>query len=205
MKTLIILLLAVACARMELTVNGEKRTDIQLVRHEKYTEIKGAENVLRKTSGATLMIRFRQKKGQKTPQDLISLSVGGSEQSSLKSRAAIRIESDGRLKGLARAGDLERVPQEITADIPVTPEITHLAALTVDYAKDVMKLYLDGKEVKSSGITAFSQKETSDTASLSCAIGSEDDGSTFFFEGDLSDPAVWNRSLTAEEIEKLSQ
>jgi hypothetical protein len=67
-------------------------------------------------------------------------------------------------------------------------------------AQNEMKLYLDGKELETEGKVSFASKETPDTASISFAVGSEDDGSNFHFEGTLRNPKIWTRKLSMEEM-----
>jgi hypothetical protein len=76
----------------------------------------------------------------------------------------------------------------------------HVATLVIDYAQNEMKLYLDGKELETEGKVSFASKETPDTASISFAVGSEDDGSNFHFEGTLRNPKIWTRKLSMEEM-----
>lgn len=203
MKTLLLaLLLFSACSQLHLKVDGKESNSVKVIRHEKYQEITGAENVFRKVTGATVLIAFRQDERENRPQDLMGFSVGGAAGTkSLSSRISLRIEADGKLTGIARATDTEP-GQNVHSVEPVAAGKFHMAALTVDYAHNEMKLYLDGKPIAMTGKPNFSAKETSDTSSLSAAIGSEDDGSTFFFDGELKSPMIWGRTLSPEEIDQ---
>ncbi len=198
MKYLTLILLT-ACSQLSLKVDDKPRNDIQFVAHKNYQEIRGGENLLRNVSGATLQIEFRQTGKQETPQDMLAFSVGGSEQKSRMSRASLRLDPGGRLTGVARSTDTEE-SQAIRAKILIPPGKTHIATLTIDYPSHEMKLYLDGKELETEGKVFFQAKASQDTPSISASIGAEDDGSDFFFEGTLSNPQIWTRKLSPEEV-----
>jgi hypothetical protein len=107
MKYFLLLISLIACAQMELEVNGSPSDHITLVKHEKYTELKGAGDILRKVSGATLMIGFKYTGDASEVQDLIALSIGGQMQKTPLSRASLRLDREGYLTGIARADDSE--------------------------------------------------------------------------------------------------
>lgn len=199
---LFLIVLLIGCSQLHLKVDGKESQSVKIIPHEKYQEIMGAENVFRKVKGATIIIAFRQDERENRPQDLLGFSVGGvSGTKSLSSRISLRIEADGKLMGIARASDQDE-GQNIRSLEAVSAGKFHMGALTVDYEANEMKLYLDGKPIPMSGNVKFSSPETSDTPSLSAAIGSEDDGSTFFFDGELKNPMIWGRKLSPEEIDQ---
>lgn len=206
MKTLTLFLLAslMSCTQMKLIVDGKSPNDVKVIRHVKYKEIQGAGHVLQNASGATLMIEFRQTGKQDSPQDLLSFSVGGVDKKTFLSRASIRMDKDGYLMGIARSMDSEE--GQIVRSKNKTPAgDIHHATLVVDYTKNEMHLYLDGRPLETEGSPKFSAKNTSDTPSLSASVGAEDDGSNFFFEGELNRPMVWKRAFAAEEILPFAQ
>lgn len=188
---------------MKLSVDGKAPHDVKIIRHAKYKEIQGAGNALQNVSGATLMIDFRQTGNQDTPQDMLSFSIGG-DKKTLLSRASIRMDKDGYLTGIARSVDSEQ-GQTVRAKNKIPPGDLHHAALVIDYTKNEMHLYLDGKPLETEGSPQFMQKTTSDTPSVSVSIGAEDDGSTFFFAGELLRPMVWSKKFTPEEILPFAQ
>jgi hypothetical protein len=206
MKTISLILLAtlMSCTQMKLTVDGNKPHDVKIIRHAKYKEIQGAGKALQNVSGATLMIEFRQTGKQDSPQDLLSFSVGGTQNKTFLSRASLRLDKDGYLTGIARSIDTEEA-QNVRAKNKISAGDIHHAALVVNYSKNEMHLYLDGKPLETEGSPKFAAKNTSDTPSLSASIGAEDDGSTFFFEGELNHPMVWSRAFAAEEILPFAQ
>ncbi len=195
----VILLSLVGCTQLKLVVDGEERSDIEIASRGKYKTIIGAKDVLRKVEAATLMITFRQTGNQKQVQDLIALSIGGTEKHSAMSRASIRMDREGYLTGIARALDTE-MGHTIRSKEKIPAGDFHNAALVIDYAHNEMHLFLDGKPLETVGAVAFSASETSDTPSISAAIGAEDDGSDFFFEGEILKPMIWRRRLGPEEI-----
>jgi Concanavalin A-like lectin/glucanases superfamily len=202
MKILLLLFFLSSCAQVGVEINGSPADYVQVVKRGKYSELKGIQDVLRNVSGATLMITFRQTGTKEATQALIGISIGGEGKKSPLSRASLRLEN-GHLVGLARALD-DGPGQVIRSREMVIGEGVHVAALVVDYEKDEMQLYLDGKPLESEGSVAFRATKTSDTPSLSAALGAEDDGSAFFFEGELKDPMVWSRKLGPDVI-KLYQ
>lgn len=188
-----------ACSQLTIMVDDKPRTDIQFVSHGKYQEIRGAENLLRDVSGATLQVTFKTDEHSNEPQDLISFSIGGSETKTLKSRAAMRIEPGGYLVGLGRAKDEDEI-QTVRSSIPVELGKSQTATVAVNYSQNSIKLYLDGKVLPVTGKVAFGAPKTSNTPSINASLGSEDDGSTFFFKGDLRNPRIWTRALSDDEI-----
>jgi hypothetical protein len=187
------------CSQMKLMVDGNEKHDVKIISHGAYREILGASELLRKVSATTLIIKFRQTGNQKGPQDLIAFSVGGKDKKSSSSRASIRMDREGYLTGIARSTDSE-VAHTIRAKDKIPTGEFHTAAMVVDYAKNEMHLYLDGKPLETVGAVAFKAPITDDTPSISASIGAEDDGSDFFFEGELQKPMIWRRRLEAEEI-----
>lgn len=204
MLFLVIVLLVSSCSQMKLAVDGEERNDIEIVSRGKYREIHGAENLLRKVDAATIMVTFRQTGHQKSAQDMIAFSIGSSDKKTLASRASIRMDREGYLTGIARAGDMETA-HTIRAKEKIPAGEFHNAALVIDYSKNEMHLFLDGKPLETVGVVAFSKQETDDTPSICATIGSEDDGSSNFFEGELQHPMVWRRRLKPEEILQLTK
>lgn len=200
MKKFLILFVLSSCSQLIFVVDDSRRNDIRIQKQSKYFEVKGAENIFRKRTAVTLQIEFMQTGKQEGIQDLMAFSVGGNTQKSLTSRASIRLEPGGRLVGIARSTDSEE-GQVLRSKNILPPGKKHVATLVIDYAQDEMKLYLDGEQVETEGKIRFASKETPDTPSLSAALGSEDDGSTFYFEGTLSNPKMWTRKLSSEEIQ----
>lgn len=198
-----LLLLLVSCSHKSLQVDGRAKNSVKFVKKSGYFDIHGAGDVLRNTTEATLFITFRQTGKQEEPQDMLAFSVG-SDKPTFLSRASLRIEKDGHLTGIARAGDNEE-PQNVRAKEKVTTGEFHTAALVIDYAKDSMRLFLDGRPLETEGNVSFKAEKTSDTSSKGVTMGAEDDGSNFFFKGELKDPKVWTKALSAEEILIQSQ
>lgn len=201
MKKFLFLFVIFGCSHRALMINGEPRPEVKLVQKEKYQEIIGAGDVLKDVEGATLFVTFRQTGDQSSPQDMIAFSVG-SEKPTFFSRASIRVDKDGYLTGIARASDSEE-GQTIRAKEAAPAGEVHQALLIVDYAKNLMQLYLNGKLLESEGVVKFSSSRTAPTPSKSMALGAEDDGSNFFFKGELSHPMVWGRVLSADEISEI--
>lgn len=203
MKALVLIPFILAgCSQPELQVEGSASQNISIVSRGSYKSILGAEDVLRKVSEATVKISFFQTGKQQSVQDMIAFSVGGTEKKTSSSRLSLRMDREGYLTGIARATDTENA-QTVRSNERIPAGKKHTAVLVVDYAKNEMFLYLDGVQLETIGKPVFRAKQTDDTPSINSSIGSEDDGSDFFFEGELSDPGVWRRKLSLDEIKKL--
>jgi len=164
--------------------------------------VNGAENILRNSSYATLAIWIKPKKGSHYPQDVISVAVGGINPLQTSSRAALRLDTGGRLYGIARSTDTEAAQSAVTESVLVNNRWQHIA-LVVDYANNTMEFYHDGKLISAKGRIRFKSKKTPDTPSRWVAIGSEDDGLSRHFEGELKHAGIWNRKFSQEDIKVL--
>ena len=198
MKSLLLLIFLISCSHHELQVDGKPKKSVNFIKHKNYYEIDGAGTALQNTEGGTLLITFRQTGSQDSPQDMLSFSVG-SEKPTFFSRASLRMDKDGYLTGIARADDAGEA-QNVRAKESVSTGDFHTAALVVDYKNNFMKLFLDGKPIETEGNVNFNSQRSSDTPSRSVSMGAEDDGSNFYFQGELKNPRVWSKPLTSEEI-----
>lgn len=167
----------------------------------KYWQLQGGSELLQDTEGASSTVWFKLKDKNPAPQDFIALSVGSVDKS-LYSRFSIRTEN-GQLMGVLRAGDSDQAQEMITTGAGLRVGVWYNVTLTVDYSKNIAQIYLDGHKLETKGSVKFSQKKTAATPSASMSIGAEDDGSNFFFEGEIRRVLIWKRVLSPEEIQQL--
>lgn len=204
MKILILALVLSGCSQLPkfgdkidfLAQNHE--SPLRVIKREFY-EVKDAENILRNTPEGAISIWIRQTGEQDNQQDVISISTGSTQVSRRTSRAAIKIFPGGRLFAAARASDLEQEQNIMTGPILEKGKWQHVF-LNINYAKDDMKFYVDGVQVRSRGIVRFKAKKTSDTPSHSVVLGAEEDGGAGYFSGQVKDIAVWKKTLSEENI-----
>ncbi len=170
----------------------------------KYYEVMGAQDSLRSTAAGTIGIWFRQRWVSPVfNQDLFNISVGGPKEIDSKSRAGIRIIPTGAFQSVARAADQEELSEVTTAPGLAKKNVWQHLVLTIDYANKKQEFYLDGKRIDSTGKTIFTKTMTANSPSQRVTIGSEDDGSSAFFFGDLGAAFVEKRILTEAEIQKV--
>jgi hypothetical protein len=66
-------------------------------------------------------------------------------------------------------------------------------------------VYVDGVAQSTTGSIAFTNTATDNTTSAIAAIGSQDDGSVDYFDGQMDDVRIYSRALTAAEVKQLYQ
>lgn len=169
-----------------------------------FWQIQGAQNILRNTEAATLSIWIYPTSDFATAQDLIGIAVGDKSLPANSSRASIRIYPKGRLFAVARAGDKEAEQNVMTKPVLQKEKWQHIL-LTIDYALDEMRFYLNGDLLPIKGVVNFEASKTSNTPSRSVVLGAEDDGSINHFKGQIKDVGVWRRKLNQEEITTLAK
>lgn len=159
-------------------------------------------STLRKTSAVTLVAWIRRESVVTGYLNgVVSFSVNSSVPTK-NSRAAIDLSSSGKVRILGRSTDSE-AEQVISTALPViVPNTWHHIAGVIDYAGDSISVYVDGV-LKASGPVNFSQSSTPDTLSSYASIGSQDDGSGIYFDGQIDEVYVYRRALDATEITKL--
>jgi hypothetical protein len=202
MKMLIALLFITSCTHRKKTTEViHPSLDSIKAHRRRYWTVSGAENILRKTSVATLAAWIKPAKSSVYPQDIISVSIGGKNARN-QSRAALRVIPDGRLFSVARSRDNEKPQNAQTESVVVNGKWQHIA-LVIDYEKNEMHFYHNGKLLKTEGSFKFASRQTPDTPSHSVIIGAEDDASEFFFTGEIKHAGIWQKKFTEKEIAGL--
>jgi hypothetical protein len=118
------------------------------------------------------------------------------------SRGQLCLLGGGFLYVGARAADAAKDPQGLKSPEKMKPGVWVHVAAVMDLSSDGV-LYLNGEPVATTSLK-FNQKITPNTPSTCAALGGEDDGSRWFFNGRLADVRVYNRALTREEIAELA-
>lgn len=131
-------------------------------------------------------------------QEIVSLSINTV---SASSRGAVDLVSNAIDCG-GRSTDAELF-QKVTASAAVTAGAWHHIACTINYAADIVLIYVNGVRQTTSGTPAFSASATPNNTSAVGAIGAEDDGATNFFDDLIDDVRVYNRILPPEEVQRL--
>lgn len=162
------------------------------------------QEVLAGASQATLAIWARPASASREPQDLIAISIGGGHAGNA-SRASLRLLPTGALSVFGRTDDSTRLAREVHTEAgAVLPGRWTQVTAVFDFARDAIHVYLDGRLVHTvADPPQFSAKMTPDTPSDTIAVGSEDDGSAFFFHGELAHVGIWRRILSKKEMRKL--
>ena len=155
--------------------------------------IGGLTGLLNNASAATLACWF---KSSTAAQQIMLWSTNGSG----TARAQLYINSSGALVASARAGDAESLQTKTGTPTGYADGNWHHAAAVIDYAADTITLYHNGSSISSTGTISFTATATSATNPTAARIGSR---TTDYWNGDLDQPIVFARALTAGEISTL--
>jgi hypothetical protein len=118
------------------------------------------------------------------------------------SRAQLCLLSGGFLYAGGRAADAAKDPQGIKSPEKMKPGVWVHVAAVMNYSSELV-LYVNGEPVAMAPVK-FNQKSTPNSPSTCAAIGGDDDGSRWFFNGRLADVRAYNRALTKEEVAELA-
>lgn len=203
MLKLLLLTLFVGCSQLSLKhtpeILGPSLEGLK-AKEQRYWKVTGGENVLRNTSVATLAIWIKPAEKATYPMDLIAVAVGNKKAAGTASRASLRINAQKKLTGLARSTDDEKLHRVEGPSIK-EGKWQHVT-LVIDYAQNKMEFYFDGQLAATKNVR-FKANKTANTPSRSISIGSEDDGSKNYFQGELKHAGFWNRRLSEDEIKDL--
>lgn len=160
--------------------------------------IAGTRNQIQNVPGATLSAWVNATGFANTENYIIAFSIG-------TSTTSMRIHLSARSSGVWRTATrcLDSNSASILDSTTATATKTwfHLATV-VDYTGSIVTLYVNGKYNNS--MTPSWGSNSSDTASQSAGIGIRGDSSTSTdFNGRIEDVRVYNRALSAAEIETI--
>jgi uncharacterized repeat protein (TIGR01451 family) len=145
--------------------------------------------VLNGVSQTTLSAWVRPEDLLLVRRDIIAISVGGSGPTN-SSRASIHRQ--GYNAGvIARAPDSQGMNTITTILNPIFPvPAWHYVVAVIDYASNTVTIYVDGVSQTTFGSPSFDTSTTSNVNSANAALGSEDNGSDFFFHGRIDEARV---------------
>lgn len=134
-------------------------------------------------------------------QDLISFSINGNDNNS---RFSINFRDTGRAEVGGRASDADTWHYSRTASGVITENKWHHIVGTVDYANNNINVYVDGV-LLASGINGgiFDQSSTANTLSQRASLAASDSGIQEHLDGKLDDVRLYNRVLSATEVQQL--
>lgn len=166
-----------------------------------YWQVQEGFDLLQDTEAATVSVRIKLESISSEMQDIIAFSVG-STAASASSRFSIRV-NQGQITAILRAADDEKAQEYVSTGAAFRANQWHTVTVVANYSKNSASIYLDGHKLEGVGALKFTQKKTAATPSASMAFGSEDDGSTLFFKGKVSQILVWRRELSREEVYQI--
>lgn len=161
-------------------------------------------SIVRNVSAVTLSAWVRPDSIGDSGKTVVNFSVNNAGVPTADSRALMVLNEVDEVRVGGRSADDDELQSEITTGGPIVPGQWHHVAGVIDYAGDDVRIYVNGVQQATAGTPNFSQSRTANTDSTSNAIGSEDDGSAFFFDGFIDDVRVFPRALSASEIESLA-
>ncbi len=132
--------------------------------------------------------------------DILALSRYHESSPIWYSRASI-VQRSANLQVYARSIDDEtdfHYPQ--TRSNPLSADTWHFVVAVVDYANDAVEFYVDGVFQPSFGDTNFKSPITPNTNSNNCAIGSNDNGDSPYFDGLIDEVRVAASASTADWV-----
>jgi uncharacterized repeat protein (TIGR01451 family) len=119
--------------------------------------------------------------------DIIAISVGDSAPT-IDSRATI-YQLRRRVGIVGRAPDSQPMEMINTSSTPLTWD-WHYVVAVIDYAGNAVTIYVDGDPQPLADSPNFEDPTTSDVNSAVAALGSEDDGTTLYFDGRIDEARV---------------
>jgi uncharacterized repeat protein (TIGR01451 family) len=130
--------------------------------------------------------------------DVIAVSVGGSAPTNASRASLYRQGSNAGL--VARAPDSQDMNTVDTTSNLVTSLNWHYMVAVISYTGNAVTIYVDGVSQPLLGTPSFDAPTTSDTNSASSALGSEDDGSDYFFQGRIDEARVAATGRSADWV-----
>lgn len=161
-------------------------------------------DVLRNVAGGTVMIWMRPVNSSANisavVQDVCSIALGPPPGTSVSSRLSLSMTNIG-FRILARALDAD-AGSSIFAGTWNAREWIHVAAVA-NFTTAIGRLYINGSLISTQAFTSMTPGNTSNTNSKNGAIGSDDDTTVNYTDGDLEDFRCYNRALGDIEIETI--
>ncbi len=138
--------------------------------------------------------------------DVVSLSVG-SASATTTSRIAVALKGDGTTAGDLFAGgrstDTEGQKTLQSDSNTAVGTWTHVVAV-LNFSGNAIQIFRNGTLLATNAAAGFAQGATANTPSRSCALGAQDTGTSNFYQGSMDQVKIYNRALSASEIEALA-
>jgi hypothetical protein len=122
-------------------------------------------------------------------QDVVSVSLHGSEPPTFRVRAYLSLDDYFRIWAGGRASDLEELQNAYSASWLLDEYNWHYLVAVIDYANDGVTMFLDGQRL-GAAVMEFTSSATSDTTVDNAALGSAADGSYNFLDGLLDEVRI---------------
>lgn len=163
------------------------------------------QNILSNVEAATLAAWIKLDSVDQNYQDIIVVSVGGSDALGT-SRACLRVPKDGFLMGFGRNFEgREAAPEVVSLKPVVVPGQWQHIAVVIHYLTNTIDLYLSGKPVDTRPVLpALPSRKTPATLSNTVVVGAEDDMGSAWVKGYIAQVGIWGRALSAEDIRALA-
>ena len=129
--------------------------------------------------------------------DIIAISVGGSPPTNASRASLYQSGNDAGI--VARAPDSQDMNTVDTTSNSVSLN-WHYVVAVIDYANETVTIYVDGISQTLSPPPDFDALTTSNVNSANAALGSEDDGSAYFFNGRIDEARVAATGRSADWV-----
>ncbi|MFL7793507.1 MAG: DUF2341 domain-containing protein, partial [Anaerolineae bacterium] len=135
--------------------------------------------------------------GSATRRDIIAISIGSGSPTA-SSRASI-YQMRRNVGIIARAPDSQGMNTIDTTSNILTADWYYVVAV-IDYAGNTVAIYVNGVPQPLSDPPSFNDPTTSNANSIDAALGSEDNGSAFFFDGRIDEARVAATARSADWV-----
>ena len=153
--------------------------------------------VLRNIAGCTLMTWINPSSTAGTEKMMLYFSTGAS---ATNARAAITMRMGTGFRMSARRLDANSVSSLDGTTVPTVGALRHVCGVC-EWTNQIMRMYVDGVQENSLSISGWTgnSSDTDSSAARMAGRAASDSGTNI--GGILDDPRVYNRALTAQEIE----
>lgn len=118
------------------------------------------------------------------------------------SRVSIELCASNNIRAVGRSSDAEAYSAVSTSSNPIQLSQWQHVAAVINFPADTIDIYVNGSLVQS-GSAVFANSSTDNTSSACATVGSQDDASIDFFDGEIDEVALFKRALTAAEITNI--
>jgi hypothetical protein len=167
-----------------------------------YAALPANMSILQNTAAATLAGWYKLTSLGGTEHEILAISKNNGGTPTSESRATTAIAATGKFYCGGRSADADAFQSVATVGDAPVGAWTHYVC-TINYTTDTITIYLNGQVQPTTGTPNFSAATTANTVSTNGAIGAEDNGAPYPFNGQLDEQRIYNRVLSASEIKAL--